>query len=358
MDTGATSHVTKFTTGGINQRKSTIKMKGWMNNSAAGTYEMDIPVRYCDRDGNKLRAACLTDVQVNERFNFNLFSITKMLLKGYQLKGDKKSISIWKGKVSFVFVTVVNTKHGALFCAIMKRPTNEPEVATASVERAEENPVKRIVKTSVKRAHECLGHMSEAMTRAAATHLGMALSCGSLAVCKSCAMAKAQQRNVPKVVDNERKAKEFNGRVMHDLAKIKVQEEDGYAGATINKSNWHLLVDEVMKFKKSKFFETKGEIVEYIAKWMHGKKEQGHPVQVLRMDNSGENVKVVKNARGKDWKLTFNAVFYFEEDASTQFRCGDWIHGAGGASEEHDECSADPRDHAIQAVGRDHDDGN
>jgi len=90
VDTGATSHVTKFTTGGINQRKSTIKMKGWMNNSAAGTYEMDIPVRYCDRDGNKLRAACLTDVQVNERFNFNLFSITKMLLKGYQLKGDKK----------------------------------------------------------------------------------------------------------------------------------------------------------------------------------------------------------------------------------------------------------------------------
>ncbi len=91
-------------------------------------------------------------------------------------------------------------------------------------------------------------------------------------------MAKAQQRNVPTVVDNERKAKEFNGRVVHDLAKIKVPEEDGYAGATINKSNWHLLVDEVTKFKKSKFFETKGEIVEYIAKWMHGKKERGHPV--------------------------------------------------------------------------------
>ena len=60
---------------------------------------------------------------------------------------------------------------------------------------------------------------------------------------------------------------------MHDLAKIKVPEEDGFADATINKSNWHLLVHEVTKFKKSKFFETKGEIVKYIAKWMHGEKE-------------------------------------------------------------------------------------
>ena len=76
----------------------------------------------------------------------------------------------------------------------------------------------------------------------------MALSRGSLAVCESCAMAKAQQRNVPKVVDDEHKAKEFSGRVMHDLAKIKVPEEDGYADATINKINWHLLVNEVTKF--------------------------------------------------------------------------------------------------------------
>ena len=83
---------------------------------------------------------------------------------------------------------------------IMKRPTDKPEVVTASVEKAEESPVKRILKTSVKQAHECLGHMSEVMMQVAANHLGMMLSCGLLAVCGPCAMAKAQQCSIPKVV--------------------------------------------------------------------------------------------------------------------------------------------------------------
>ena len=69
-------------------------MKGWMNNSAASMFNIDVPVRYCNKDGNKFRSACLTIVQVNKPFNFNLFSITKMLMKSYQLKGDHKSILI------------------------------------------------------------------------------------------------------------------------------------------------------------------------------------------------------------------------------------------------------------------------
>ena len=139
------------------------------------------------KTSSELHVFRLTDMQVNERFNFNLFSITKMLLKGYQLKGDQKSISIWKGEVLFVFHTVVNTKHGALFCAIMKRPTNKPE---ASVEKTDENPVKRILKTSVKRAHECLGHMSEAMMRAAI----VSVSCSSsLSSCASTRQASRDQ---------------------------------------------------------------------------------------------------------------------------------------------------------------------
>ncbi len=202
-DTGATSHVTKYANGGKNQCKSMIKMRGCSNDSMIGTFEMNIPVKYCKRAGEELRSANLNDMQVNERFNFNLFSMTKILLKGYKLKGDEKSITIFKGEVSFVFDAVIKMRHGALFCAFMKRILmSEPEISNISVE-AEERLEKRNLKTIVKQAHECLGHLSKAMTRVAAMHLGMMLSHGALPVCKLCAMAKAQQCNIPKIMDED-----------------------------------------------------------------------------------------------------------------------------------------------------------
>jgi hypothetical protein len=50
---------------------------------------MDIPVKYCDKERIEKFDVVLRDMQTNEMFNFNLFSVTKMLLKGYKLKGDK-----------------------------------------------------------------------------------------------------------------------------------------------------------------------------------------------------------------------------------------------------------------------------
>jgi hypothetical protein len=54
---------------------------------------MDIPVT-CDKEGAEKFDVVLGDVQMNERFNFNLLSVTKMLLKGYKLKGNRYSLTI------------------------------------------------------------------------------------------------------------------------------------------------------------------------------------------------------------------------------------------------------------------------
>jgi hypothetical protein len=145
------------------------------------------------------------------------------------------------------------------------------------------------------------------MTRAAATHLGMTLLQGALPVCESCAIAKANQWNIPKGISDESKATKFNGRVYHNLAKIKVPEE--FEGVTITKSNWHILVDKATKFKCSKFFETKGGIIKDLPKYMHGELMQGHPFKILRQDNMKENVAAIKMAQGKDWKIVFKAEF-------------------------------------------------
>jgi hypothetical protein len=42
---------------------------------------------------------------------------------------------------------------------------------------------------------------------------------------------------------------------------------------------------------------------------MHGELMQGHPIMILRQNNTKENVAAIKMAQGKDWKIVFKAEF-------------------------------------------------
>jgi hypothetical protein len=92
-DTDATSHVTKHTEGGRKHRQTNVRIHGFSGETIQPG-EMDIPVTYVDVNGTEKFNIVLGDVQTNEKFNYNLFSVTKMLLKGYKLKGDKHSIHV------------------------------------------------------------------------------------------------------------------------------------------------------------------------------------------------------------------------------------------------------------------------
>ncbi len=91
--------------------------------------------------------------------------------------------------------------------------------------------------------------MNEITTCKTGAQLGMELYCTRFAMGESCAIGKAQHCNVPKESLGE-KATTFNGRVGHDLSKIKVPEG---LDVTINKPNWHIMVDQSLGFKRSKF---------------------------------------------------------------------------------------------------------
>jgi hypothetical protein len=56
---------------------------------------MDIPVTFSDKNGTEKFDLILGDVQTNKKFHYNLFSVTKMLLKGYKLEGDRHSLTVW-----------------------------------------------------------------------------------------------------------------------------------------------------------------------------------------------------------------------------------------------------------------------
>jgi hypothetical protein len=162
-DTGATSHVKKSKVGGKNHRNLTVKMRGFVGESINPNLEMDISVTYMCENGDEIEAE-LQDVQVNKMFNFNLFSVTRMLQRGYKLYGDAKAISLEKGNHKFVFDSVICTRGGALYCARFQRNKNPPpqEYHVSSVVSNAETSAnaKKIFKINVKGAHEYLGHLS------------------------------------------------------------------------------------------------------------------------------------------------------------------------------------------------------
>ena len=80
----------------------------------------------------------------------------------------------------------------------------------------------------------------------------MTLSQTGFKACEACAIGKAKQRNISKEATGD-KATTFNGRMGYDLSKIKAPKG---MEERINKSNWHMAVDEMSGFKQSAFFET------------------------------------------------------------------------------------------------------
>ena len=79
----------------------------------------------------------------------------------------------------------------------------------------------------------------------------------------------------------------FNGRVFHDIAIVKADEESGKK--LCKKGVRHICVDELVGFKRSKFFTAKSKMPEYMCELMHSKMERGHPILIVRQDNAGEN---------------------------------------------------------------------
>ncbi len=159
------------------------------------------------------------------------------------------------------------------FCAKFTRNICKSETANSVIQTVESGSkiAKKILKVNIKHANECFDHMNEIATLKTAAQLGIELSWTGFATCESCAIGKAQQRNVPKE-SLEEKATTFNGRVGHDLSKIKVPEG---LDVTVNKPNWHIMDDQSSGFKQSNFFMTKNEIINYIVRSCTQKLSEG-----------------------------------------------------------------------------------
>jgi len=145
------------------------------------------------------------------------------------------------------------------------------------------------IKMSIDRAHAILGHSREGKTRETAAALGILITRDALKTCESCEISKARQKNVNEESAGVKTVK-YNGRLYHDIATVKENEEDKSLG---RKTVWHITAEETVNFKRSKFFMAKSDMPKDMCVFMQQEKSRGHPISIIRQDNAGENKKLV-----------------------------------------------------------------
>jgi hypothetical protein len=142
--------------------------------------------RLCDKNGNVLNDAKISNVTYLPEAKYNLFSITKLQNDGWTLGGNADAIWLSKGDIEIKFDIKIPTPKGVLYAMYHQRnteiaapTTTTPNAAAATVGAVIPTP-KRM---SVKKAHDMLGHVNEKAVQKTVTALGWELTRGTLGVC-------------------------------------------------------------------------------------------------------------------------------------------------------------------------------
>eukprot|EP00804_Cyclotella_cryptica_P006706 CCRYP_008640-RA/>CCRYP_008640-RA protein AED:0.60 eAED:-0.00 QI:0/0/0/0.2/1/1/5/0/1261 len=285
----ASNHFAKSQDGAYNCRETDIVSQGMTGGQVGVSKLMDFTVTNYTKNGKEGATFKMTDVSYNAQYNFNLFSVSRCLVGGWSLTGEKDHVKIIApcGTKSITFDLVVKTPKGAVYATVLKRHL---EVSNASVTREQ-------MSLTLAQAHYKLGHTDVEKTRRTAKALGWDLTDGVMTPCASCASGKAKQRRIPKKSERERASK-AGQRWYHDISTISDKD-----GANCPKKQWHLQHDEFSRYSLSSFYKHKDEFIEPMCAFMRRLADKGMAAEYIRMDNSGENKKLVERATGADWKL-------------------------------------------------------
>ncbi len=117
---------------------------------------MYLPGQFVGKDGSLGTKATLTEVNYNDKYNFNLLISTRLLMKGWSItRGDKTGITIESesGKV-INFDILILTVRGAIFAC---RFIRDADINAASTDAG--------VKLNNDKAHRLLGHGDKESTQ-------------------------------------------------------------------------------------------------------------------------------------------------------------------------------------------------
>jgi hypothetical protein len=179
-----------------------------------------------------------------------------MQRRGWLLYGDFKKIWLEKEGNKIMFDLMVPTPKGVVYCMYLNHhseiaiTTTDTDKATASIAVAA-----TATTMSIKQAHAKFADD----TRKMAKELGISITRGTLGPCNVCTIAKAKQKNVPKVSTHKAAIKTDERRIFLDISSVQANKQ----GKKPTKPHWRIMVDERSTLKFSNFFETKnGSMIE------------------------------------------------------------------------------------------------
>jgi hypothetical protein len=214
-DTAATSNSTPHAIGMCDIRKPKASDSIAMGNGMSEVAQKigNVTGTVCDKFRNQvIQNVKIQDVTLISGGRFNLFSISKLQMEGWIMRGDRDGITLRKGDKSLVFDIVVPTPNGAVFAMYLQRK-RATEIANPSVNGTT---------LSIQQAHTKYAHANEEDTRQMVKYQGVTITHGALGPCEACTIAKAKQKNVPKHAGTHVVAQGANERrIILDIASIK-----------------------------------------------------------------------------------------------------------------------------------------
>ena len=176
-DSGASMHSTPYTMGLYDCRDLTTAIT-----VASGDVTQNVKVgrlkgQIKSKAGQLGPTITLTNVSSIPTGKYSLWSISKMLQSGWNMTGNKHSISLNKGEVSIIFDIVVPTANGRVYCLFFERTCDSTTILV--------NLSKPSTNWSISTLHYQLGHLNEKSVREVAKSLGYTLKSGTIPVCEA-----------------------------------------------------------------------------------------------------------------------------------------------------------------------------
>ena len=233
----------------------------------------------------KVTVVALTNVKFVPELWCNLFSLTAVLDKGFNLGNQGKVITVSKGDVTIGFDRIFPTTSGFIMAADMEQIG--ADTAAPVLEAGREIDIRHL--------HGMYAHPGETVLRNTAAAYNLKVK-AKMEKCEDCALSKARQANLNK--QQVPRETIVGQKLMMDIASVKAKSSGG------NKF-WLQVTDDASDYVWSMFLKKKSELSKRMVAMIKDLRARGYPAKIIRCDRAGENIKFRDDAVTEGLGLTF-----------------------------------------------------
>ena len=275
LDSGSTVHMMKTDVGMTKWEPSASQVKLGDGKLLKATKKGDYAVTFRQTNGSTLDTV-LKDCKCIPAMKMNLFSLPQAMKRGWNVRSEGCVVILFKDGNEIRFDRMLKTEDGFLLGVEMLPRQVENDTAMPATGGS--------TVWNINRMHQVFNHASEEVLRATAKEYNWTLT-GKYRPCLSCQVANAKQKNVPKETTN---ISTIPGeRLCLDLTTMRDKSFGG------NK-HWLVMVDDCTGKAWSRFLKQKSELGREVLIFLSDMKNNKTPVKIIRMDNAGENLALMK----------------------------------------------------------------